>query len=372
MDRHVEAYATEGDMNFTEPNLSEMVSKYQAFLAPEDPRFGEGISGWDITSEYDLDPISESNGAPIWGCMCSPSVLASEGKRVKLQPADIEAKRAHIVVRTPTSRDELIEIERTVMHELGHVLHAKLDLPRDLEEEIMHSLDHFFSKLSPEQGRILARSFQNPMARAYRAKEKAMPDPIEEKKDPDNEAPKMAEGAPRDIGAIEADMLKTRLAGGDISALQDEWFAAKMTATTAPVVTPPAPPVMGMKPEEAYARAKRDADKAAANALVAALHQFSPLGEKQRAYLAGRLSVAEVNEALEAMPRAQAPIGLPEHPAKKAGAADETPFARMKKTPQDPLVREALGLNRGEPGSHGISKPIGHTLAFSLYEQVAK
>lgn len=342
---------------FTEPNLAEMVTKYQAILAPEDPKFGEGISGWDITSEYDPDPSSESDGAPIWGCMCSPSVLASEGKRVKLQPEDIAEERAHIVVRTPKNRDDLLEVERTVIHELGHVLHAKLDLPRDAEEEIMHALDNFFANygkvkssadqyvdfansravaecttiakglLIEEAGKILYQSLQNPMARAYRAKDKAMPDSIEEKKDPDKEtkeAPKMAEGAPRDIGTIEAELLKTRLAGGDIGALLDEWLAAKMAATAAGApaaaamaAAPEVPPGMGMKTEEAYARAKHEEGKKAVKTLV---DNLPGLDAKQKKYLHGRVSIEEVNEALEAMPRVQTPVGLPEHPAKGKGA----------------------------------------------------
>lgn len=280
-------------MTFTPPNLAEMVAKYQAFLAPEDPRFGDGIAGWDITSEYDDNPQSENGSGPIWGCMCSPSVLVSEGRRVKLQPEDIAAKQAHIVVRKPQSRAELIEVERTVMHELGHVLHAKLNLPRDAEEEIMHSLDHFFSKLSPEQGAILARSFQNPMARAYRAtaKEGDMPDVNEEKKEPDKEAPKMQEGAVSLDGKAAAEIV----ASGDANAalefikkLLGEAAGALIGGPAAEPMAPPEPPSMGMKPEDAYARGKKEAEttataKATKEAVGAFADAVEGISDEQRA-----------------------------------------------------------------------------------------
>jgi hypothetical protein len=354
-------------MTFSPPNLAEMVAKYQAFLAPEDPRFGEGISGWNITSEYDADPQSESDGSPIWGCMCSPSVLASEGKRVKLQPADIEAKRAHIVVRTPTSRNELIEIERTVMHELGHVLHAKLNLPRDAEEEIMHSLDHFFSKLSPEQGQILARSFQNPMARAYRAENTAMPDPIEEKKEPDKEAPKMAEGAPRDVSAIMADLIKVAMAGQPCDELVKELVAAQAIAGSAAggaatPVAPIEPQTMGMKPEEAYARAKRDADKASVKTLV---DNLPGLDEKQKKYLHGRASIAEVNEALEAMPRQTSSQTMGALPGKIPGSKPVQSVRERAMSADDDVMARVRRASSNEDTAGLILDIPGHSIGFS-------
>lgn len=337
-------------MSFTPPNLAEMVAKYQAFLAPEDPRFGDGIAGWNISSEYDPNPVDESDGSPIWGCMCSPSVLASEGRRVKLQPEDIETKRAHIVVRTPTNRAELIEMERTVLHELGHVLHAKLNLPRDAEEEIMHSLDHFFSKLSPEQGRILARAFQNPMARAYRAEDTAMPEPTEEDKKPDKPAPAMQEGAPRDIAAIEADMLKARLSGADLTALQDEWFAAKMAATAgngpASEPVPAAPPTMGMKPEEAYMRQAAADRKEAIEAIIDANPH---LDDKQKAMARKMPNVKDARELVASYPRAAnqnepARMGMLQNP-KTDKHANMLPLARaVAKAEESPLLRKVLGI----------------------------
>jgi hypothetical protein len=370
-------------MTFTPPNLAEMVAKYQAFLAPEDPRFGEGIAGWNITSEYDNDPQSENGSGPIWGCMCSPSVLASDGRRVKLQPEDIAAKQAHIVVRTPTSRNELIEIERTVLHELGHVLHAKLNLPRDAEEEIMHSLDHFFSKLSPEQGQILARSFQNPMARAYRAENTAMPDPIEEKKEPDKQAPKMQEGGEMSVDEIKAALVKAVLDGQPTEELAKKLVAAMATAGAAGPVAAPMPPIepptMGMKPEEAYARGKKEAEAAATTkATVEAVKAFADavegLSDEQRAMVRECSSIDHAKRLVKVCVKPGQTQGatlgaLPGKIPGKTTDADETPFARMMKGPTDPMVREALGLGNAPPGARGIGTAPAHILTLSFHEQ---
>jgi hypothetical protein len=338
---------------FTPPDLAEMVAKYQAFLAPEDPRFGEGIAGWDITSEYDNDPQSENGTGPIWGCMCSPSVLASEGRRVKLQPEDVAAKQAHIVVRTPTSRNELIEIERTVLHELGHVLHAKLNLPRDAEEEIMHSLDHFFSKLSPEQGQILARSFQNPMARAYRAENTAMPDPIEEKKEPDKEAPKMAEGGPRDVATIQGEIAKAALAGQPVDELAKELALALVAAgsaagSSAAPVAPIEPPTMGMKPEEAYARGKKEAEAAAeAKAVKAYANTLQGFSAEQLAMVRECSTVESAERLVKVCVK---PNGSGQTmgalPGKIPGkTTNEKPMARAIRTAsENPMLRKILGI----------------------------
>jgi hypothetical protein len=149
------------------PNLSERIAWYQERLRPEDSAMGNGIADWTITAEYRSG--LKVDGADIWGCMCSPSKLP---ELQKLTADDIAAKRAHIVIRTPENADDLAEVERTLLHELGHVLVAPMQSTnREAEENAMHSFDHFFSKLSPEQGAILARAMQNPMARAYRAKE---------------------------------------------------------------------------------------------------------------------------------------------------------------------------------------------------------
>lgn len=337
-------------MTFIAPDLPEMIARYQAFLQPEDPRFGEGISDWTITSEYDENPVSESNGEPIWGCMCSPSVLASEGRRVKLQPEDIAAKQAHIVVRRPQNRADLIEVERTAIHELGHVLHAKLNLPRDAEEEIMHSLDHFFSKLSPEQGAILARSFQNPMARAYRAENTAMPDPIEDPKKPDKPAPAMQEGADMSIDEIKKALAEARLAGDQAKVLElvDKLLVAHVSGGGADAITmpPPDPPTMGMKPEDAYARGKKEAEtEATAKAVKAFARSIWDITDEQRAEIADAPSMERAERLLSTYPRQSQSATLGVFPGKAPGRTDEKPMARaMRAASENPMVRKVLGI----------------------------
>jgi hypothetical protein len=368
----------EVDVTFILPNLDELGAQYQGAMRPEDDRFGNGIADWTITYEWDPDPKS-SAGKPIWGCMCSPSILEKEGVRAKLTSEDIAAKCAHIVVRVPKNVDELKEPPRTIFHEQGHILLAALNLPRDKEEEIMHSLDHVFSKLSPEQATALARAFQDPMARAYRAptaKEGDMPDATEqENKEPDKEAPKMQEGA-RDAAAINADIANADPTDAALLAkLAAELRQALIAKAVAPIAgnataaEPVPPPVMGMKPEDAYARAKREESKKAVKTLV---DNLPGLGDKQKKYLHGRASVEEVNEALEAMPRAVAAstaVALPEHPSKKpSNAADDSPFERMRKEPTDPMVREALGLGSSKPGNRGVSEAPAHVLVYSFHD----
>lgn len=354
-------------MSFILPNLGELGASYQDAMRPEDSRFGNGISDWTITYEWDPDPKAPSTGKPIWGCMCSPSILEKEGVRSKITPEDIAAKRAHIVVRVPKTAEEVKEVYRTIFHEQGHILHAKLNLPRDQEEEIMHSLDHIFSKLSPEQATELARSFQDPMARAYRApteKDGDMPDATDDNKDkPDNgteggdKKPAMQEGAPRDPAAINADIANADPNDGALLAkLAAELRQALIAKAVAPIgngpaSTPEPPPVMGMKPEDAYARAKLEEGKKAVKTLV---ENLPGLNEKQKKYLSGRNSVEEVAEALEAMPREQSEkvITLPDHPSKK-NKKTEDPLAReIAEAENDPVFRAALNI--GSTESDGV------------------
>lgn len=368
-------------MTFTPPNLAEMIAKYQAFLAPEDPRFGQGISDWDITSEYDNDPQSENGTGPIWGCMCSPSILASEGQRVKLQPEDIAAKQAHIVVRTPATREELIEIERTVLHELGHVLHAKLNLPRDAEEEIMHSLDHFFSKLSPEQGRILARSFQNPMARAYRAENTAMPGPIEEKKEPDKEPPKMAEGGSITLdGKAAADIIATGDAAKALEFLKTLLGEAAGALLGGAAMPPaPEPPTLGMKPEEAYARSQKEAEAAAeAKAVKAYANTLKDLSPEQLA-MVRECSTVESAERLVNVcvkPTSGQTMGAP--PGKVHGKTTPAPVAREGGLPSEDAaaMARAMGAKPNAPIPPSILPngrfTLGNMTPTQLREAIAR
>ena len=303
------------------PNLSERIAWYQERLRPEDSAMGNGIADWTITAEYRSG--LEVDGSPIWGCMCSPSMLPD---LQKLTADDIAAKRAHIIIRMPENADDLAEVERTLLHELGHVLVAPMQSTnREAEENAMHSFDHFFSKLSPEQGAILARAMQNPMARAYRAKEKTMPD-MEDKKDkPDKEAPKMQEGAPRDIPTISADIanadpsdtaLLAKLAIEYRQALIAEATKAMGGNGPASQPTPAAPPEMGMKPEEAYQR------KVNAEAVKVFVDMLE-VSDDKKAYLRKQPTIAGVKEALDFVGKENAKMGFEGHPAMRGKGDDE-------------------------------------------------
>lgn len=303
------------------PNLSERITWYQERLRPEDSAMGNGIADWTITAEYRSG--LKVDGADIWGCMCSPSMLP---ELQKLMADDIAAKRAHIVIRTPESADDIAEVERTLLHELGHVLVAPMQsVNREAEENAMHSFDHFFSKLSPEQGAILARSFQNPMARAYRAKEETMPD-MEDKKDkPDKEAPKMQEGAPRDAAVINADIAN---ADPNDAALLAKLAAELRQALIAKAVAPMggngpasepalvAPPEMGMKPEEAY---QRRVNAEAVKTFVDMLE----VPDEKKAFLRKQTTITGVKEALDFVGKENAKMGFEGHPATRGKGDDE-------------------------------------------------
>jgi hypothetical protein len=354
------------------PNLSERIAWYQDRLRPEDSAHGNGIADWTITSEY-RDNF-EVDGAPVWGCMCSPSLLPSIQK---ITADDIAAKRAHIIVRTPKHPEDLPEIERTILHELGHVLVAPMQSTnREAEENAMHSFDHFFSRLSPEQGEILARSFQNPMARAYRApaKETAMPDPVDDKdkKEPDKggEKPAMQEGAPRDIATIEQELLAARLANdtAKMTALQDEWFAAKMASSAAPAPVVAPPPEMGMKPEEAY---QRKVNTEAVNAFVDALE----VPDDKKAYLRKQPTIAAAKEALAFLPKQSATMGFDGHPSLRAKDGDDEPASVFYPSGNKTTMAACRVMARRKDGisARGIHKctpqeqrETGQLMRFSL------
>ena len=130
----------------------------------------------------------------------------------------------------------------------------------------------------------------------------------------------MQEGAPRDIATIEAEILKTRLAGGDVAALLDEWLAAKMAATAdgdpASQPAPVAPPEMGMKPEEAY---QRKVNAEAVKAFVDLLE----VSDDKKAYLRKQPTIAGVKEALDFVGKENAKMGFEGHPAMRGKGDDE-------------------------------------------------
>jgi hypothetical protein len=361
------------------PDLAKRIAWFQEHLRPKDEAFGHGASDWTITAEY-RDGL-EVDGQPIWGCMCSPSMLP---EMAKLTPEDIAAKRAHIIVRTPTNAAELAELDPTLLHEMGHVLVAPLDLPRDSEEEIMHSLDHLFSKLAPEHRAILARARRNPMARAYRAGEGSMPEQTEEKKDPDKSAedkkPPMQEGGDMSVEEIKAKMIEAVLAGQPTDELAKALVAAmaKQGANgqrDSTIPPPPPPPTMGMAQEDAYARAKREAKAEAEKKAVASLVDNLPgLDDKTKAYLRKRATIDDVNEALAVMPRAsvtEAPkMGMQGNPKLDPKGAASNPMARARaEAEDDPVFREALGI--GSAKHDGIHYDVpGHIIYIDGSERL--
>ncbi len=369
-------------MSFIIPDLAERIAWYQERLRPEDAAFGNGIADWTISSEYQDDPQSENGGGPIWGCMCSPSRLP---ELLKLQPEDIAAKRAHIIVRTPKTPDDIAEIERTILHELGHVLVAPMQSEnREAEENAMHSLDHFFSKtkLSPEQGAILARAFQNPMARAYRAKEKAMPDMEENKDKPDKEAPKMQEGAPRDIAAISADIANADPTDtAKLAALAIEYrqaLVAKATEAMAgngPASVPPPPPTMGMKPEDAYARARTEWAKERTEAIEAIIEANPHLDDKQKAMARKQTTVAAARELIATYPRVAnqnepARMGMQGNPKTDPKAAMKPMARAMATAAENPMLRKLSGIGTlDNDGLHYEPQP-GHLVYIDGTEQL--
>ena len=143
------------------PNLSERIAWYQTFPSG----FALKIPPWATASPIgrsrpNIAAVSKST-APHFGVVCAP---LDASRSAKAHRGRYRGKtRAHIIIRTPENADDLAEVERTLLHELGHVLVAPMQSTnREAEENAMHSFDHFFSKLSPEQGAILARAMQNP------------------------------------------------------------------------------------------------------------------------------------------------------------------------------------------------------------------
>jgi hypothetical protein len=303
------------------PDLGKRIAWYQAHLQPEDTRQGDGIALWTITHEYMSGFDLEARyGARVWGCMGSPA----SGGMMKLTSEDVAARRAHIVVRVPEKPSDLAQIDRTLIHECGHILVAHLNIPRSDEENIMHSVDNLFSKLTPEEGVALARAIHDPTARAYRAEVGNMPDATEEKKEPDKGAEKpamAAEGAPRDVATIQGEIAKAALAGAPVDELAKELALALVAAGSAagngvPVVEPAAPPVMGMKPEDAYARGQKAGEAVAeSKAVKAYAESLEGLTPEQKVEVADAPSMARAQRLVKSYPR-QTPIALPPHPAK--------------------------------------------------------
>lgn len=349
------------------PNLAERIAWYQERLRPEDNAFGNGIADWTITAEYVQNPTV--NGEPIWGCMGSPS----DGGMTKLTPEDIAAKRAHIILRMPTSAAELPEVDRTLLHELGHVLVAPMQSTnRAAEENAMHSLDYFFSKLSPDEGQALARGIQTPMARAYRAepaKDGDMPDnaPTDDKDKKEPDKPAMAqEGGRRSVAEIEQDLVKAALANQPTDDLVKELIAAKvaeMANATAAAPPAPPPPEMGMKPEDAYARKAAENTKESIEAIIEANPH---LNDGQRAMARKQATAKDARELVGTYPRPSnqnepAKLGL-QNP--KAGGNAPTVRARALQADDDVMARVHRAASSDDTAGLHLDVP-GHILAWS-------
>jgi hypothetical protein len=365
------------------PDLAKEIASWQTEMKPSDPAFGAGISDWSITSEYVPDLATPEHGK-IWGVTCSPSSLPSI---VWLTPEDIEAKRAHIMIRLPRTPEELGEIFETIPHELVHVLDARKSGSVADKENTAHSLAPLLADLRknlPARAAALARAIANPaMARAYRAGDGEMPDPSDIDKDKEKkDAPLAQDGAPDATAIVDAvatndgnkalEILKKILAGA----------AGAIMPTGEPEAPPLAPeaPTMGMKPEEAYARAKADTKAATTEGIEAVIDGRPDLSEGQRAQVRKQGTVALARELAATYPRLAAEpqkptMGALGHPATHAGAASvggkkDSPLARaMTEAQGDPLFRKAMGIGTAE--NDGVQYDVpGHIVYIDGSERL--
>lgn len=360
------ARATEGSMKI--PDLKALVSWWQKFLVPDDKELGNGLADYDITAEYVPNLTLEGLGN-VWAL---------------LLPPDLENKRAHIQVRTPTNEREAKEVNRSVFHELGHVLAAPLRSTNTAaEENMMHSLDKIggrLAELDPEYPRIFARIMTTQYkARAYRAEEGSMPDPIEDPKKPD--VPKAQEGAPRDVVTIQGDIAKAAMAGQPVDELAKELALALIAAgsggASAPASEPmpAAMPAMGMQQEQAYARKIAENNKEAIEAVLAANPH---LDDKQKAMARKQHSVKDACELIASYHRPAtdpakptgATMGLDGHPATPEGGG-KTLSVRARAMQADPEVKARIQRATSEADTAGLSLDIpGHILAWSPTEML--
>jgi hypothetical protein len=135
-----------------------------------------------------------------------------------------------------------------------------------------------------------------------------MPDPIEDKdkKDPDK-PPAMQEG-PRDVATIQSEIAKAALAGQPVDELAKELALALVAAGSAAgspaSVPPPEPPTMGMKPEDAYARARAEMAQERKEAIDAIIDANHHLTDAQKAMARKQTSVKDARELIATYPRA--------------------------------------------------------------------
>jgi hypothetical protein len=363
-------------MSITLPDLSAIVDWFKSRLRPENEAIGNGASDWTVTAEY--VPQVKVGETLAWGAMCSPG-----DKNKYLTKEDIAEKRAHILITEPKNENDIVEIWTTFRHEFGHIIDSMVApieaIDRKAAENAQHSWDNFLKLLTPEESALFARIKNTETARAYRAETTAMPDaPTEEKdKKPDKAAPAMQEGADMSVEEIKKALAEARLAGDQPKVLElvDKLLVTHMAAPApASVPLPPVePPTMGMKPEEAYARGKKEAEAAAeAKAVKAYAESLEGLTPEQKIEVADAPSMARAQRLVKSYSRQTQGATLGALPGKipgKTADADETPFARMMKGPTDPMVREALGLGNALPGARGIGTAPAHILTLSFHEQ---
>lgn len=370
MGERLAACASEGGMNI--PDLKTIIAWWKDFLRPDDPELGNGLADYTITAEYVPNLTLEGLGN-VWAL---------------LMPPDLENKRAHIQVRTPTSEREAKEVNRSVFHELGHILAAPLRSKNvAAEENMMHSLDKIggrLAELDPEYPRIFARIMSTQYkARAYRAEEGSMPDPIEGKENP--EKPKAQEGAPRDVAAINADIAKAVMNGQPTDELVKELVLAQALAgagngaASEPAPAPMQAPAMGMQQEQAYARKVAEERAAERKEAIEAIIEANPhLDDKQKAMARKQSSVKDARELIASYPRVaadpakpnDATMGLGGHPATPSGGGQKL-SVRARAMQADPEVLARVQRATSNEDTAGLILDIpGHILAWSPTEML--
>lgn len=351
------------------PDLNARIAWYKDAMRPDDPAIGAGISDWAISWEWrprlDIDGVGDA-----WGCMCSPAALPA----IKpLSPEDIAEKRAHLIFRTPEVQSDFEQIERTLLHELGHVLVAPMQSPHvHAEENAMHSLDAVFAKLSPEQGQILARAMKDPKARAV-ARGEAMPEDKKAEEKPPEAEVKKQEAAPHTVAEIEQAIAAAAIAGQPTDELVKELLAALVARGAKPPAEAPEPasvPPMGMVDQGTMARAIAKAEneaRAAQDEAKKAIVSANPhLNDAQKAIVLEQPNAAKARAVAESYgrPQAQEKMGMEKHPAAGGGRA-ETVRARLMRETSD-TVKARVFRGRSKDNTSGMNlDQLGYTLVYS-------
>lgn len=355
------------------PDLNARIAWYKDAMRPDDPAIGAGISDWAISWEWrprlDIDGVGDA-----WGCTCSPVALPAIRP---LSTEDVTEKRAHLIFRTPQVQSDLGEIERTLLHELGHVLLAPLQSPHvHAEENAMHSLDAVFAKLSPEQGQILARAMKDPKARAV-ARGEAMPSPEDKKaeeKTPEAEVKKQ-EAAPRTVAEIEQAIAAAAIAGQPTDELVKELLAALVARGAKPSSEAPEPasvPPMGMVDQGTMARAiakAQDEAKAAQDEAKKAIVDANPhLNAAQKAIVLEQPNAAKARAVADSYGRPQSAqdpkMGMEKHPAAGGGRAETVRARLMRETRDEVKARVFRGRSKDNTSGMNLDQP-GYTLVYS-------